>query len=72
MTAVTIDESHIVGHCEVEDGVNDKGHGDPRAFDAPPHGWVLFADHTSGNGTLFDLRRGAFFASGVTGFRSSL
>ncbi len=32
-TAVTLDEGHIVGHCEVEDGVNDKGHGDPRAFD---------------------------------------
>jgi len=32
-TAAKIDEEHILGHCESEDGVNDHGHGDPRAFD---------------------------------------
>ena len=32
-TSVTVDEDHVIGHCEGQDPKDDSAHGDPRAFD---------------------------------------
>ena len=32
-TSVTLDDEHVIGHCEGQDPKNSSAHGDPRAFD---------------------------------------